>query len=36
MHVHSDVEIDIDKISVGLILPMGGNCSKFFEEQNFN
>lgn len=28
MHVHSDVEIDIDKISVGLILPMGGNCSK--------
>lgn len=28
MHVHSDVEIDIDKISVCLILPMGGNCSK--------
>lgn len=30
MHVHSDVEIDIDKISVCLILPMGGNCSKVF------
>lgn len=28
MHVHSDVEIDIDKISVCLILTMGGNCSK--------
>lgn len=28
MHVHSDVEIDIDKISVCLILPMGENCSK--------
>lgn len=28
MHVHSNVEIDIDKISVCLILPMDGNCSK--------
>lgn len=30
MYVYFDVEIDIDKISVCLILIMGGNCLKSF------
>lgn len=30
MYVYFDVEIDIDKISVCLILFMGGNCLKSF------